>query len=233
MQSVKELRRTLMLVALTTVPMTAAHAAADLDLYYTPYTTLKFEDANAQDLKFDDGDGWGVKGKFGLVHNLFLSGEFEKNSYDDIRINGEPILPGFPGTSLDLSQKTEQYRAGLGYVFNDTPFYALGEYIRYDSKLRVSDGNSAQYSDDDTQEGWGAHLGLKHKVLKNALTLNAEIGYVAIGDVDGLEVLGGVAMNITEHLGLFADYRLTSLVGNDSTPDTRLEEVRVGARISF
>lgn len=236
MQTVKHLRKTLLCAAICAAPLTAAQAAADLDLYYTPYTEIKVKNGAGDDLKFDDGDGWGVKGKFGLTDSLFLSGEYEKNEYDDITVNNAPVFPGFPGSSVSVDQRLQQYRAGLGYMIPTTPFYVLGEYINLESKTRVDNGTSATESDTDTSEGWGAHLGAKGKVLNDYLTLNAEIGYVDVGGSNGLEALAGLAVNVTKHLGVFADYRYTSLTDGGSGAndiDTRLGEARVGARLSF
>ena len=232
MQTVKQLRKTLLCAALCAAPLAAAQAAADLDLYYTPYTQIKLKGSSGDDLDFDDGDGWGAKGKFGLTDYLFLSGEYEKYKYDDITVNDTPL---FPNLADHVDERVEQYRAGLGFNFVTTPFYVLGEYIGIDSKTRVDNGSSATESDKDKDEGWGAHLGAKGKVLNDHVTLNAEVGYVDVGDSDGLEVLAGAAYNISRHVGVFADYRYTSLTGgggNDDV-DTRLGEARVGARLSF
>jgi len=231
MQTVKQLRKTLLCAALCAAPLTAAQAAADLDLFYTPYTEIKQKNSTGDELNFDDGDGWGAKGQFGLTDYLFLTGEYEKNKYDDITVNDTPLLPS-AASSIDL--RVEQYRAGLGFNFVTTPFYVRGEYVGFDYKYRVDNGNSASESDTQKDEGWGAHLGAKGKVLNDHVTLSAEVGYVDVGDSDGLEALAGAAYNITQHVGVFADYRYTSLTaGKDEDLDTRLGEARVGARLSF
>lgn len=230
MQSVKTFRKTLVLAALAAVPMTAAHAASQLDVYYTPYTLLK-GDSDSGSVKFDNGDGYGAKGRFGLIDNVFASLEYERNTYDSISINGTGIF--VPDSKI--RDKTEEYRGGIGYMVPTTPFYVEGEYIRLDNKQKITfDNGGAAESNNDTNEGWGAHLGAQGKVLSDYITLNAEIGYVDVGHGDGLEVLGGLAFNVTQNLGVFADYRLTSLTGGgDNNPATRLEEARVGARLTF
>lgn len=236
MQTVKQLRKTLLCAAICAAPFTAAQAAADLDLYYTPYSQIKFKDGAGNTLNFDDGDGAGVKGHFGVTDYLFVSGEYEKNKYDDINVNGTPVIPGFPGSTLSVDERVEQYRAGLGFNFVTTPFYVLGEYIGIESRTRVDNGSSASESDKNKDEGWGAHLGAKGTVLNDYVSLNAEVGYVDVGDSDGLEVLAGAAVKVVKHLSVFADYRYTSLTtGSDDAGDydTRLGEARVGARLSF
>ena len=234
MQTVKQLRKTLLCAALCAAPLTAAQAAADLDLYYTPYAQIKLKDSGGNELDFDEGDGYGAKGKFGITDSIFVSGEYEKNEYDDVTINGTPIIPGGPGPILNVDQRVEQYRAGLGFNVPTTPFYVLGEYVGIESKTRVDNGTTASESHTDKSEGWGAHLGAKGKVLNDYLTLNAEVGYLDVGNADGLEALAGFAVNVSKHVGLFADYRYTSLTANnDSDVDVRLGEARVGARISF
>jgi opacity protein-like surface antigen len=230
MQSVKEFRKTLVLAALAAVPMTAAHAASQLDVYYTPYTMLK-GDSDAGSVKFDNGDGYGAKGRFGVIDNVFASLEYERNTYDSLHINGSSIFT----PDSKLRDKTEEYRAGLGYTIPTTPFYVEGEYIRLDNKQKLTfDTGGAAESNNDKNEGWGAHMGAQGKVLNDVVTLNAEIGYVDVGHGNGLEALAGVAYNVTQNVGLFADYRLTSLTGGgDSNPATRIEEARIGARLSF
>lgn len=227
MQSLKKFHHSLIAAAaLTVVPFTAAQAAADLDAYWTPFASAKVG-SGSDALDFDDGNGWGVKGKFGLTDLFFLSGEFEKNRFDDISVQG-----GFLQFDDNVQLRTEQYRGGLGFRFPETPFYAYGEYVGFESKIRVDNGVSAVESDKDKSEGWGGHLGAQGKVLNDKLTLMTEIGYVDIGDVDGLEVTAGGAVEIVKHLSIFADYRYTSLAGGNN-PDVRLDEARLGARFSF
>jgi hypothetical protein len=231
MQSLRKFRLSLIAAsALVAVPFTAAQAAADLDGYWIPYSSAKVGSGDDA-LDFDDGDGWGVKGKFGLSDLFFLSGEYEKNKFDDIGLDG-----GFLGSSIDSDLRTEQYRGGLGFRFPETPFYTYGEYIGFESKVKTRTtgplGSVTVTRENDKAEGWGGHLGAQGKVLNDKLTLTTEIGYVDIGDVDGLEVLAGGAVEIVKHFSIFADYRYTSLAGGND-PDVRLEEARLGARFSF
>lgn len=230
MQSVKEFRKTLMFAALAALPMTAAHAASQLDVYYVPYTLLKGE-SDVGSLKFDNGDGYGAKGRFDVVDDVFVSLEYERNTYDDLTINGTGIFV----PDAKVRDKTEGYRGGLGYKIPTTPFYVQGEYIRLDNKQKITfDGGGAAESNNDKNEGWGAHMGAQGKVLNDVITLNAELGYVDVGHGNGLEALAGLAYNITQNVGLFADYRLTSLTGggNDNS-SSRIEEARIGARLTF
>jgi hypothetical protein len=229
MQSLRKFRLSLIAAsALVAVPFTAAQAAADLDGYWIPFSSAKIGSGDDA-LDFDDGDGWGVKGKFGLSDLFFLSGEYEKNKFDDIGVDG-----GFLGGDGAAELRTEQYRGGLGFRFPETPFYTYGEYIGFESKVRVELPGpfGSVESDKDKSEGWGGHLGAQGKVLNDKLTLMTEIGYVDIGDVDGLEVTAGGAVEIVKHFSIFADYRYTSLAGGNN-PDVRLDEARLGARFSF
>ncbi len=222
----KEVQKPLLALALMAAPFAAAHAAADLDAYWIPYSAAEVGGGEDK-LKFDDGDGWGVKGKFGLTDLVFLSGEYEKNKFGEIGVDGGILLP-----EDQVQLRTEQYRGGLGFRFAETPFYAYGEYIGFESKFRFDNGVTAVETDKDKSEGWGGHLGAQGKVLNDRVTLTSEIGYVDIGDVDGLEVLAGAAVQIVKHLAIFADYRYTSLAGGND-PDVRLDEARLGARLSF
>ena len=229
MQTLRKFRHSLIAAAaLTVVPLTAAQAAADLDAYWTPYAAAKAGSGSSA-LDFDGGDGWGVKGKFGLTDLFFLSGEYEKNKFDDISVAG-----GIFGGNGNAELRTEQYRGGLGFRFPETPFYTYGEYIGFESKTRINIPGplGSVTRENDKSEGWGGHLGAQGKVLNDKLTLMAEVGYVDIGDVDGLEATAGGAVEIVKHLSIFADYRYTSLTGGNN-PDVRLDEARLGARFSF
>lgn len=229
MKNAKNARLPLLAAALLAAPL-GAHAASEFDAYYTPYAKNQLENTAIGDVNFDNGDGWGLRTRFGLGTTFFLSGEYGKNQHDDINIGGSPLIPGSSG-SLDL--RTEQYRAGLGAHLATTPFHVRAEYIGYESRTRFDNGVSAVESDTDKQEGWGAHLGAQGKVLSERLTLTSEIGYVAIGDADGLEALAGGAVNFTPRFAVFADYRYTSLAGDSGHPDLRADEARVGARLTF
>lgn len=150
----------------------------------------------------DNGDGFGVKGTFAFADQLFFSGEYQSAEFDDAN------------TDLD------QIRAGIG--FNSDPsqnivFYGLGEFINID------DGS-------DDESGFGVHAGALFS-MSEALSLNARIGYVDVGDLSGFEWLVGGAYQFTQQFGAFVDYRTSYL--EDGGYDFDIDDLRVGVRFRF
>jgi opacity protein-like surface antigen len=225
-------KKTLLAAALIAAPLTAAHAASNVDLYYVGISELETEGAPAGDFKFDEGDGYGAKVRFHLNDMLFLSGEYQNVEFDEVEYDRG--TPNIPLDDLGLEREIETWRAGLGFQFVDTPFYVLGEYIGLESELSTngSEDDEETLGDDFDENGFGAHLGAKGNVTE-MLTLNAQIGYVDVGDTNGLEYLVGAGLNFTPNLGIFADYRYTSLDGDDSSIDLNLTDARVGVRLTF
>lgn len=130
----------------------------------------------------DDGDGFGVKGKFAFADQAFIAAEYQAVEYDN---------------AGDL----DQIRAGVGMnsdASQQAVFYGLAEFINLD------DGS-------EDESGFGLHAGGKYKINDMA-SLNARLGYVDIGDAgDGFEWLIGGAFKFTEQVAAFVDYRVTYL----------------------
>ncbi len=209
--------RTLTLLATLTAPGAALAApAAYLDLFYVPQAKLKAEAPAANDqtavLRADD-DGFGIKGAMTLTPRLFLSGEYTSNQYD--------VTNAAVSTRIDV----DGWRAGMGLILFDAgpTTYVLAEYIDTDAEARVP-GFEAVGGD---ESGYGLHLGMRGENGKLAVTV--QVGYVDLGDSDGLEWLVESDYRITNRFGLFAGYRSTHLDGGNTESDFR--DIRVGATL--
>lgn len=107
----------------------SAKGSGAIDVYYVPSADIEVDIDGIGEFE-DDGDGFGVKGRFDVAPQFFIAGEYQAVEYDDS--NGE----------------LDQIRGGLGYRFNRrSPFYLLGEIINID------DG-------EDDETGFGVHLGV-------------------------------------------------------------------------
>lgn len=232
MKRVFDVRKTLLAAALLAAPLPAALAGSSLDLYYVGITELEVDNTAGGDFSFDDGDGYGAKGRFKLTDELFLAGEYQNVEYDELSFDS-----GTPSVSSDdvgLERELETWRAGLGYQFAETPFYLKGEYIGLESELSTTgdEGDEDEVGGDIDEDGFGAHLGATGQPMEK-LSLTAQIGYLDIGDVDGLEYLIGAALHFTDRFGIFADYRYTSLSGDGDDYELNLSDARVGLRLMF
>ncbi|MDP9140718.1 MAG: porin family protein [Pseudomonadota bacterium] len=179
-----------------------------VDAYYIPDTTLEFEGNNAG-VESDDGDGFGVKLGGMLGESLFIAGEYQSSDYE----------------FGNVSTTAETTRIGLGYHFG-LPLYVLGEYVR--NELSSELGNFGASGDED---GYAAHLGVKFNII-DMLTLDARGGYLDVGDADGFEYVVGLGLNLDRNFGLFADYRVSELKGENDIKGT-IEDVRAGLRFRF
>lgn len=210
-------------LALLSQPARAVETPSHLDLYYVAKADYEIED-----FKFDDGSGYGAKGRFMILDDLFIAGEYQNNEYDPFD-SDNGLFGG--GTRVDV--EIESYRGGLGLYFADSPFYVLGEYIGYETQFSTkgSENNEESIGEDADGSGYGAHAGIDGQ-FGGGLGLHAQAGYVDIGDAgDGFEFLVGAGFSFTPGLGVFADYRRTEL--EDGNVDSTLEDIRVGLRLSF
>ncbi|HEX4871155.1 MAG TPA: hypothetical protein VFV27_02475 [Nevskiaceae bacterium] len=149
-----------------------------------------------------DGDGFGVKGAFGFSDQLSFTAEYQGVEFDD--------------GAGDL----DQIRLGLGFGagIHGTGLYGVGEFVQFD------DGS-------DDENGFGIHGGYGG-TLAEGVRLHGQVGYLDVGDVDGVEFLVGGAFNLNPSLGLFADYRASTLEG-DGGAEVDFKDFRVGARFNF
>lgn len=195
-----------------------------LDLYYIALAEVEFGD----EFEYEEGDGYGAKGRFMILDNLFLSGEYQNSEYDPFDFDdGSPFRDA---TRIEI--EIETYRGGLGFYFGDTPFFVMGEYIGYEVEVSTTgdERDEERLGDDIDETGFGAHAGFDGVFGEN-FGLHAQAGYVDFGDAgDGLELLGGLSFSFTPGIGVFADYRYTAL---DEDIETDIADARVGLRISF
>ncbi|MGQ0698358.1 MAG: outer membrane protein [Panacagrimonas sp.] len=194
-----------------------------LDLYYIALADLEIDD-----FEFDDGDGYGAKGRFMILDNLFISGEYQNSEYDPFDRETGGVLGGATRFEVEV----ESYRGGLGFYFGDSPFFVMGEYIGFEAEVSTTgeEDDEEGLGDDLDETGYGAHAGIDG-TFGTGFGFHAQGGYVDLGDAgDGLELLGGVSYSFNPGIGLFADYRYTQL---EDDVETDLADARVGLRISF
>ena len=84
-------------------------------------------------------------------------------------------------------------------------------------------------------DGFGVH-GRVAGTMLDTVELYGQAGYVQVEDQErfgGFEFTVGGAYVITDLLGAFLDYRVTTLEGNESQVELRLRDLRVGVRMAF
>lgn len=201
--------------ALASAATTVDYNPSYFDLYYMPSAKIKttVETGLGNATFKDTGDGYGLKGRFGLGEMFFLSGEYQANDYTTDEDDNE-----------DLDRDLNIYRIGGGVAIPNTPFFVEGEYIGVD----LGDDNEGN---DEEANGYGIHGGAA-MTFGERFTVNAKIGYVDVDDYDGFEYLVGGAFNFTTHLAVFADYRGTDLKGGSNTK-LELNDFRTGVRFTF
>ena len=208
------------LTAALGAPAWAAGETGSFDLYYVPLSKFKLSDSSGS-ITSDGGRGYGVKGQFDLDPSVFLTGEYQANSFK-----------GFEGA--DLGTDIEDLRLGVGYG-DVSGFFALGEFVhvveKYDfgSFGGVFGINSVKLSG----SGWGLHGGYSGQLLPQ-LDMSADIGYLDAGkDIGkGIEFRIGGAYALSDQYALFADYRQTE-IKDDSDTKGSLSDLRLGFRFLF
>ncbi|MES0873252.1 outer membrane beta-barrel protein [Sinimarinibacterium thermocellulolyticum] len=197
--------------ALLTAPL--ASRAADmayLDVYYIVDSTLEFDLAAAPStVESDDGDGAGVKLAAMLGESVFLAAEYQSSDND----------------FANASATNETSRIGLGYK-TPWPVYVLAEYVNNSLEVDPSVANGVSGDED----GWAVHLGIKADLVK-FVTLDARVGYLDVGESDGIEYIAGLGFNLDRNFGIFADYRVSEL--DNDRREASVEEVRAGLRFRF
>lgn len=205
---------TAVIAAALAAPLAAQAAKVDyLDAYYIPDSVQELTDPELTEaLESEEGDGFGVKLALSLTDSIFFAGEYQATENDFV-VDGTNIE-----ATVDLS------RVGVGY--NSTlPLYVLVEYIKPDYGFSEEPGVALP------EEGFGAHLGLKFDVIE-FLTLEARGGYLDLGDYDGFEYLGGLALNLDRGLALYADYHVIDIENSDDI-GIKTSDLRTGLRFSF
>lgn len=174
------------------------------ELFFTPFNELDIEPTGGPDTS-PDGTGYGVRLQAGA--ELHLYGEYTEGLLD--------------GSGADVD--TLDTRLGLGYRAHFDQGYLLAsvEYARFEVEVNNLD---------DDEDGVGAHLGAGINAGEYA-TLYGRVGIVALDSVDGPELRVGVSGNLSRNTGVFAEYRYLDL--SDSDGDLTLNELRIGARLTF
>ena len=163
------------------------------------------------------GNGGGLRLWFG-EKAPFFSAEYQHSNAD-----GRAL--GF-----DVDSKTQNWRAGLGWrVLNTRPgaLWLRGEYVAFDGEV---ESPGLGISDDETQEGFGAHLGAQ--LAAGPVRFFAEVGYLDVEDADGIEWRAGLGYQ-PSMVGVFAEFRRTDLEIDDTDDDVTYEDARVGVRVAF
>lgn len=190
----------------------AAGQGSAVDAYYSNLTLSI--DGIDDELR---GNGGGVRLWFGQKAP-FLSAEYQYSQAD--------------GRSLgsDVDAKVQNWRAGLGWrVLNTRPgaLWLRGEYLAFDGEVESS---GLGIADDETQEGFGVHLG--GQVAAGPVRFFTEVGYLDVDDADGLEWRAGVGYQ-PSMVGVFAEFRRSDLEIDDTDDDLTYEDARVGVRVAF
>lgn len=152
----------------------------------------------------NDGDGFGAKGIFKVADGVALSGEYQSVSYDDT--DGE----------------LDQTRLGIGFVGESMS----GIFIGFD-----------QFDfDGDEVDGFSVRARLAGDVAPG-FQLYGDVGYGLLEtddeDVDALEFTIGAVFSLNPQAGIFVDYRVTNLEGQDTGAEIDLDDLRVGLRLAL
>jgi len=192
--------------ALMLVPACAGAQRPDsfVDLYTVPLTALE-----AANVSSDTGFGVGARTRFALGPELFAQGEVQVNAYQGLG-------------AADADGEATTLRAGVGFLTSgDARVYGLLEFVQLGIDI---DGIA-----DGSESGYGLHLGMRGEGDSH---LYGQVGFLDIGDVDGLELLFGGVFAFNPLFGMFVDYRDTRLetgLGNE----TNVSDLRIGLRMSF
>ncbi len=191
-------------VALPTLAFAQTNVGT-LDAYYIPSSDLSIDSSFGS--ADDSGDGFGVKGLFRFADTLGFIGEYQTVTYDDFDLDAD------------------QYRLGAGWFLPTTS----GIYAEY-TNIQLGDNN------DGEADGVGVH-GRIAGDLAPGIQVYGEAGYLFLQDdaedIEGYEFLVGGAMQLNPQLGLFADYRLSNLEGQDSNVEFQFDDIRLGVRMYF
>lgn len=169
-----------------------------LDGYYLPSA-----DYDASPGPRTDGDGFGVKGRFNIAEQWFLTGEYQAVDYR-------------AGRDLD------QLRFGVGLASplqRNVDFVGWLEYVNFDGRRGIAD-----------EDGLGIHGGLEGR-LSPEFSIHGSVGYVMLDDLDGPEFLFGARFRATPQISVFADYRMTRL--SHRGVDVDVDDLRIGVGYHF
>jgi len=152
-----------------------------------------------------DVDGFGTRGVFKTGMNWLVAGEYNSLDIDNVDFT--------------------DWRVGAGYEFDVTPLasvYGQLDYVSQESKY-------GGYSYDD--KGVGVYFGGEVGLLK-LVSAYGRLGYLALDDSNGTELIVGASFAAMPLLRLFAEYHRQDY-DVDGAPDTEADSVRVGVRFAF
>lgn len=204
--------------SITAIPVIAAPeqanaAGSHVDFYFS---NLDYEIESAGIDDSVDGSGYGMDFWLGNGIGLFTA-EMQRNNLDG----------NVQGIAVDVDSRS--LRAGLGYRFVNTPTlgaWLRGEYVQFDTDIDVQ----SQASADDTQDGYAIHFG--GMLGQGMLRGYAELGYVDLSDLDGIEYTVGINIQ-PGTVGGFVEFRGSELEADDFQIDETFSDVRLGFRVVF
>jgi opacity protein-like surface antigen len=155
----------------------------------------------------ENGDGMGGRAQYQFWKFLAASAEYTYRNFAD--------------ADTDVTDT----RLGIGVAMQSNSGDSGGLFLQYE---KVS-------SDFDDIDGFAAHGRMRH-AISDWFQVYFDLGYGRLqGDVEDYtskEIDLGILVSIGS-AGIFADWRRTMLDGKDSDVQPSVEDVRVGARISF
>jgi hypothetical protein len=111
----------------------AAGSTVALDAYYV-IPEFELDIQGIGEATFDEGDGLGVKGRFELTPQVFVAGEYQSNTYDEVE--GVPI-----DAEINLIRGGAGFRLGPGSPMMVSPQIGL-----------FADYRNTSLEDDDTED---------------------------------------------------------------------------------
>lgn len=156
----------------------------------------------------ETGDGMGGRAQYQFWKFVAVSAEYTYRNFSD--------------ADTDVTD----LRAGVGAVTQNNSGDKAGLFVQWE---KVE-------SDADDIDGYVAHARWSHDAYE-WLAFTIDLGYGRLeGDAEkysSREANFGLLFRIGSAAGIFADWRRTALKGEDSNASTTVEDVRVGARLSF
>lgn len=180
-----------------------------VDLFYVPSSTLRLRSGgNVSD---EDGDGMGARAFMRFSDHYAVTGEYQTLTFE---------------TGPNDEYDADQIRVGVGFAAESSAG-SIGsftvEYDQFESEeLGDLDGFSLQ--------------GRMHGPLIDTVQAYGGVGYFMLEadseDVTGFEFIVGAVVRAGP-VGLFADFRRTTLNGETSNARTSLADARAGLRFMF
>jgi hypothetical protein len=166
----------LKLIGIATLASSSGALAQSPDWTYAEasYLSSEFDEDLLSDI---EPEGFELKGSYAFTDNWFVQGAY--NDQDD-----DVSVPGFPDVNVEFSS----FNIGGGYAHplsENTHIYGRAAFESWD--FEVDD-----FDEDD--QGYSAAAGIR-AVVWEGLELNAEVGYIDVGDFfdgEGFFEIGGI-----------------------------------------